>query len=118
MEKMYCDREKEHEVSVRRAKEETLSSKEVATMCGVFRMLSDESRMKIVLALTKGDMCVNHLAEVTEISVSAVSHQLRRLRENDVVRAKRFGQNVEYSLADGHIQEMVKMAIEHLACEK
>lgn len=118
MEKMYCDKEKEHALAVQRAKEEVLSPKEVAVICSVFHILGDPTRMKIVLALMQGGMCVYHLAEVTEISVSGVSHQLRFLREKNIVKAKRFGKNVEYSLADSHIQKMVEMGLEHLACDK
>ncbi len=118
MEKMYCDREKEHALVAQRAKEEILSPKEVDAMCSVFHVLSDPTRMKIVLALMQGEMCVYHLAEVTEISVSGVSHQLRYLREKNIVKAKRLGKNIEYSLADSHIQKMVAMGLEHLACDK
>ncbi len=116
MEKIYCDREKEHALAAQRAKEGILSSREIDKACGVFRVLAEPTRMKIVLALMKGEMCVYHLAEVAESTVSGVSHQLRVLRENNVVKCKRYGKNVEYSIADGHIQKMVGMALEHLAC--
>lgn len=117
MEKIYCDKEREHALTVQRVKEDILSVKEVEKMCQIFQVLSDPTRMKIVLALMKGEMCVYHLAEVTEITVSGVSHQLRILREKNIVKAKRLGKNVEYSLADAHIQRMVTMGIEHLTCE-
>jgi ArsR family transcriptional regulator len=66
----------------------------------------------------KGEMCVYHLAEVCDATVSGVSHQLRIMRDNGIVRAKRFGKNVEYTIADGHVYEMVAMALEHLKCER
>ncbi len=115
---MYCDREREHALTAQQIKEELLPLGDVQKMCAIFQVLSDPTRMKIVLALMKGEMCVYHLAEVTEITVSGVSHQLRVLRERNIVKAKRFGKNVEYSLADAHIQKMVTMGMEHLACRE
>ena len=114
---MYLEREMAHQASAQRAKEGVLSSFEVEKMCKIFQVLSEPCRLKIVLALMKGEMCVYHLAEVCDATVSGVSHQLRMMRDNGIVRAKRFGKNVEYSIADGHVYEMVAMALEHLKCE-
>ena len=116
MANMYCDREKEHSAAVLRAKENILAGSDVEKICVIFRMLADPTRMKIVLALMQGEMCVYHLAEVTNSTVSGVSHQLRVLRDNKIVKAKRFGKNVEYSIADEHVHEIVKKGIEHLTC--
>ncbi len=118
MEKMYYDREKEHALAVKRAKEGCLNAVDVQTMSKVFRVLGDATRMRIVLGLTNGAMCVYHLADLADVSVSATSHQLRILREQNIVKTKRFGRNVEYALADEHILEIVKLGIRHLACEK
>ena len=115
---MCMEREMAHQASVQRASEGVLSSIEVGKMCKVFHVLSEPSRLKIVLALMKGEMCVYHLAEVCDATVSCVSHQLRIMRDNGIVRAKRFGKNVEYSIADDHVYEMVAMALEHLKCER
>ena len=114
---MYCEREKEHKASAQRAREGILSSCEVEKMCKIFQILSEPSRLKIVLALMNGEMCVYHLAEVCDGTVSAISHQLRTMRDNGIVCARRFGKNVEYSIADNHVREMVMMAVEHLKCE-
>lgn len=116
MANMYCEHEKEHLQAVARAKEHIFAGSDVEKICVVFRMLADPTRMKIVLALMQGEMCVYHLAEVANGTVSGVSHQLRVLRDNKIVKAKRFGKNVEYSIADNHVREIVKMGIEHLAC--
>ena len=116
MPNMYCEREKEHLQSVQRAKEGVLSHTDVQKMCKIFQVLADSTRMKIVLALMKGEMCVYHLAEVCDATVSGVSHQLRILRDNGIVRTRRFGKNVEYSIADDHVREMVDLAVTHLSC--
>lgn len=111
-----CEHKREHELTVQRVKEEILSSADVEKVCKIFHLLAEPSRMKIVLALLKGEMCVYHLAEVSDGTVSGVSHQLRVLRDNKIVKAKRFGKNVEYSIADGHIREIVETALRHLCC--
>lgn len=116
MANMYCEHEKEHAAAVIRAKENVLAGSDVEKICVVFRMLADPTRMKIVLALMQGEMCVYHLAEVSNSTVSGVSHQLRVLRDNKIVKAKRFGKNVEYSIADDHVREIVQKGIEHLTC--
>lgn len=113
----YCEHEKKHLLSAQRAKEGILATADVEQICRIFRMLSDPTRMKIVLALLEGEMCVYHLAEVCDATVSGVSHQLRILRDNKVVKAKRYGKNVEYSIADEHVHKIVEMGIQHSSCE-
>ena len=116
MANIYCDHEKEHQASVQRAKEGILAGSDVEKVCKLFHLLSDPGRLKIVFALMNGEMCVYHLTEVCGGSVSGVSHQLRVLRDNGIVKAKRLGKNVEYSIADNHVREIVEMGIEHLQC--
>ncbi len=111
-----CERVEEHELAVLRAKENRLAEEDMERVCGVFRMLAEPSRMKLVLALMQGQMCVYHLAEVAEGSVSAVSHQLKLLREQKIVKTTRLGKNIEYSIADEHVLKIVQMALQHLTC--
>lgn len=117
MKKELCEHEKEHEATRRRFAEETLSGDEVEQVCRIFHMLAEPSRLKIVLALLKGNMCVYHLTEACNSTQSGVSHQLRILRDNKIVRAERMGKSVEYSLADEHIREIVETGVAHLRCE-
>lgn len=116
MEKLYCDREREHELAVLRAKEGILNATDIEKMARIFYVLSDPRRLKIVLTLLQGEMCVYHLLEVCDTTKSAMSHQLRVLKDNKIVRAKRFGKNIEYSIADEHIKEIVEMGVAHLSC--
>ena len=112
------EHKKEHEAVVQRAKENVLLPSDVERIAKIFQVLADSNRLKIVLALMQGEMCVYHLTEVADGTVSGVSHQLRVLRDNKIVKAKRYGKNVEYSIADEHVREIVKMGIEHLTCSK
>ena len=88
-----------------------------ARICDVFRMLSEPSRLKIVLALLNGELCVYHILEAVGGTQSALSHQLRVLKDNRVVQARRVGQNIYYSLADEHVRQMVQLGLEHGECE-
>ncbi len=116
MANLYCEKTKEHLAAVKRAKADVMSSSDVEEICGVFRMLADPTRMKVVIALMKGSMCVYHLAEVSNSTVSGVSHQLRVLRDSNIVKVKRQGRNMEYSIADEHVRKIVNMAIKYLSC--
>ncbi len=113
----HCDREQEHAAAIARAKEGALSDFDLEKICRIFQILSDPTRMKIVLALMQGDLCVYHLAELSGGTVSGVSHQLRILRENNLVKTKRLGKNVEYSIADQHIYKIIRTGLSHLTCE-
>ena len=112
-----CGNEKIHSVTAQRAKEHVLGSAEIEKMCVVYRMLADQTRLKILLGLMEGAMCVYYITEVCNGTQSGVSHQLRVLRDNKIVKAKRLGQTVEYSIADEHIREMVELGIKHLRCD-
>ncbi len=80
----------------------------------LFSALSDPTRLKILHALSlTEELCVCDLAALAELSVSAVSHQLRLLRDRDLVRARREGRMVYYSLSDDHIATLMGTGIEH-----
>lgn len=117
MEMIHCDHEKAHQAAAQRAKEEMLANLDLGKVCKIFQLLSDPGRLKIVLTLMQGEMCVYHITEVCEGSMSSISHQLRLLRDNGIVKARRMGKNMEYSIADEHVREIVEMGIAHLHCE-
>ena len=80
----------------------------------LFSALSDPTRLKILHALTvTKELCVCDIAVLAELSVSAVSHQLRLLRDRDLVRARRDGRMVYYSLVDQHVADLMGTGIEH-----
>lgn len=83
----------------------------------IFSLLGDETRMKIILALSYGELCVNHICEIAGGKQSAISQHLRRLKDNNIVKSRKYGNLVLYSLADNHISEIVKQCLEHLNCK-
>ncbi len=79
-----------------------------------FKALSDYSRMKIIYALLKGELCVNDITKEVNMTQTAVSYQLKLLRQMHLVKYRRVGQNVYYSIDDHHVFDIIKMSIEHL----
>ena len=79
-----------------------------------FKVIGDTTRLKIILALIREELCVCDLATIIGISSSAVSHQLRLLRGARIVRFRREGKIVYYSLDDDHVKDLVTDAIHHL----
>ena len=72
------------------------------------------TRVKILYVLQKSEMCVCDLAEILGVTQSAVSHQLRMLKQMKLVKNRRDGKTVYYSLADGHIQSIISQGMEHI----
>ena len=94
----------------------TIETEMVERICDVFRMISEPSRLKIVLALLDSELCVQHILQCVGGTQSALSHQLRILKDNRVLRARREGQNVYYALADEHVRQIVDMGLRHGQC--
>lgn len=109
-----CD--DKHEKSVEQVKNAMLKSEDIATMSTVFKVLGEPSRMRIILALMECEMCVYHIAEVVDGQQSAVSHQLRILKDNKIIKSRREGKNILYSIADEHVANIIEMSKKHLYC--
>ena len=117
MKRQDCKLEKEHEERLADALASMPSEEVVLEMADIFRMLGEPSRLRIVLALAKGESCVYHLVEACGGTQSGVSHQLRVLKDNKIVKSRRAGQSVFYSIADEHIYKMLAIGMEHADCK-
>lgn len=91
-----------------------LSSATVEEIAATFGVLGDPTRIRILDALSAGQLCVCDIAALAGISESAVSHQLRLLRGMRLVRPRRAGRQVFYSLDDQHIVELLRLAVTHV----
>lgn len=91
-------------------KEETLTD-----LADFFKVFGDATRVKILYVLLQSEMCVCDLAEVLQMTQSAISHQLRVLKQVKLVKNRREGKTVFYSLADGHIQTILNQGMEHIS---
>jgi len=79
-----------------------------------FKVLGESTRLKILYALLKSEVCVGELSESLCVSQSSVSHQLRILRQNDLVKFRKQGKAVYYSLDDPHVKSLLNQSLEHL----
>ena len=107
-----------HEARVKTVVSSMPSDSSIAEMGARFKVISEPSRLKILLALAAGELCVEHITEAVGGNQSAVSHQLRTLKDNRIVKCRREGKKVLYSISDGHILTMIEMAKEHLDCNE
>ncbi len=82
----------------------------------LFRIFGDSTRIKILYVLFEAEMCVCDIAELLHMTQSAISHQLRVLKQSKLVKFRREGKTVFYSLADDHVRTIIGMGMEHL-CE-
>src|SRR5687768_13018659 len=105
-----------NEQAVKRAQEflcETVPGDRTRSIADMFAALGDPTRLRLLLALSAGELCVGDLALILGVSASAVSHQLRGLKTLRLVRPRRDGKMILYSLDDDHIFSLLKMGIEH-----
>ena len=79
-----------------------------------FKIFGDSTRLGILFALDGAELCVCDIASLLGMTKSAVSHQLKILRQNDLVRYRREGKNVIYSLADDHVRTIIEFALDHI----
>ena len=90
------------------------SADDVVELAAVFGLLADPGRLRLLIALRAGELCVCDLAAVSGHSESATSHALRLLRAHRVVRVRRAGRRAYYRLDDGHVQGLLALALAHL----
>jgi DNA-binding transcriptional ArsR family regulator len=79
-----------------------------------FHALADPTRVRILSALTESELCVGDLAQTLDMSVSAISHQLRLLRELRLVRNRRRGRHIYYTLDDDHVYDLFRIGLAHI----
>lgn len=80
----------------------------------LFKAFGDPTRVQILSNLQRGEMCVSDIAEAVELSQSAVSHQLRILKQMHLIKFRREGKNIIYFLADDHVRTILEMGLEHV----
>lgn len=108
----------EHEERVKYAVAAMPDEDGIAEMASRFKAISEPSRLKILLALSCGELCVEHITQAVGGNQSAVSHQLKTLKDSKIIKSRRSGKQIIYSISDGHIMTMISVAKEHLSCNE
>lgn len=110
-----CECEIIHEDVVKRVKATFPKDEIIFDLADFYKIFGDTTRVKILYALDKSELCVCDISALLAMSVSAVSHQLRTLRESNLVRTKRQGKVIYYSLADDHVKSILECGIDHIS---
>jgi DNA-binding transcriptional ArsR family regulator len=103
-----------HPDRIEEARKAASPEKEAARLAYLYKALGDSTRLKMIMALLNGEMCVCDLAAFLGLTESAVSHQLRLLREQALVKKRRDGQALYYSLDDDHVVDLLRVGREHV----
>lgn len=109
-----CDYIHVHEDTVREVQKSLPAEEELLDLADFFKVFGDVTRIKILCILLQSEMCVCDLAQALNMTQSAISHQLRMLKQMKLVKNRREGKTVFYSLADGHIKSIVNQGMEHI----
>jgi len=103
-----------HPEMVGRIRETMPADAELSEVARLFKVLGDHTRIRILHALYRSELCVCDLTAILGMNQSAVSHQLRVLRDARIVRSRKMGKNVLYSLDDSHIEGLIRLGSEHV----
>lgn len=113
-EELTCETEEVHEELVKLVNESMPDENELYDLAELFKVFGDSSRIRILFVLFEAEVCVCDLATTLNMTQSAVSHQLRILKQNKLVKSRREGKSIFYSLADGHVRTMIDQGREHI----
>ena len=109
-----CEEDVVHQDTVERVREQLPPDETLYDLAELFKMFGDSTRVKILYALLEAELCVCDIAKLMEVSQSAVSHQLRVLKGGKLVKYRREGKTVYYSLADEHVRRIISQGMEHV----
>ncbi|CCZ05176.1 MAG: transcriptional regulator [Clostridiales bacterium] len=109
-----CEVEHHHDNVVKRVSSIMPDEEMLYDLADFYKVFADSTRIKILYALLQSELCVCDLAEVLGASQSAVSHQLRMLKQMKLVKFRREGKAIVYSLSDDHIQNILSQGFEHI----
>jgi DNA-binding transcriptional ArsR family regulator len=109
-----CEENVIHEGSIKKVRDNMIAENEIISLSELFKNLCDSTRIKILYALSLGELCVCDIANIIGMSQSAVSHQLRILRTSRLVKYRKEGKSVYYTLNDQHVVNLFNQGLEHV----
>lgn len=113
-EELQCEATEVHEELLKEVSENLPDEEELYDLAELFKVFGDSTRIRILFVLFKAEVCVCDLAAALNMTQSAVSHQLRILKQNKLVKSRREGKSIFYSLADGHVRTIIDQGREHI----
>lgn len=110
----HCEACQVHEDVVKAVTDQMPDEDQLYDLAEVFKVFGDSTRIKILYVLFEAEMCVCDIAQLLNMTQSAISHQLRILKQNRLVKNRRDGKSVFYSLADSHVKTIISQGMEHI----
>lgn len=110
----HCDLTEVHADRVEHVREHMPAEDKLYDLAELFKVFGDSTRIRILFALFESEICVCDLAELLNMTQSAISHQLRILKSAKLVKSRRDGKQVMYSLADEHVNAIINQGLEHI----
>lgn len=104
----------QNEELYKKALEQLPKENDIFDLADFFKVMGDSTRLKLLMALESGEFCASDLANVSQMSRSAVSHQLKALKSAKLIKSRKEGKTVFYSLDDEHIHSVLKVSLEHI----
>lgn len=101
-------------VDIRKIQESMPSFNAIGALSDFFKIMGDSTRLQIILSLQNGELCVTDIAACLDMSISSVSHQLKSLRLSRIVKQRKEGRTVYYSLDDEHVRDILATSLEHV----
>ena len=117
VEEEICDKNHQHK-DLKIMQEKMPNQTELEKTAELFKMFGDNTRIQILLALFEGEMCVCDISDLLGMTQSAISHQLRLLRNSHLVKNRREGKSIYYSLDDTHVATIIAQGLEHIRHNK
>ena len=109
-----CQETKVHQDAVDQVRDQLPPEENLYDLAELFKMFGDSTRVKILYALLRSELCVCDIADLLGLTQSAISHQLRALKNARLVKARREGKTVFYALADDHVKTIIDQGLEHV----
>lgn len=109
-----CETVEVHEDLLRIVEQTMPEETELYDLAELFKVFGDSTRIRILFVLSSAEVCVCDLARVLNMTQSAISHQLRILKQNKLVKSRREGKTIFYSLADGHVSTIIAQGRDHI----
>lgn len=113
-EEMFCDCDVIHGEVVEEVRTKMPQDEDIYDLSDFFKVMGDSTRLKIISALDAHEMCVCDIAVLLNMTKSAISHQLRYLKQADLVKYRKEGKTVFYSLKDDHVKDIFEIGMEHI----
>ncbi len=111
MKKNLCCKDENY---IEQSQRKMTDEKHIENLSEFFKLFGDKTRLKIIEVLTDGELCVGTIAQILDMSQSSISHQLRLLKRNRLVKSRKDGKWVYYSLCDEHVQTVFLMGLDHI----